>query len=138
MQLPPRDDELLARLLAAAIEASDATETRDALMRVARAEGERAAQSFDARNHDALMAVLRDAQPTFQIHVFGKGGWAGTVVDDAESNPLYVGQMREFVEMVKTRTSPRPLEEIAATLAVLYASRDALTRGERVPIESLL
>jgi predicted dehydrogenase len=86
----------------------------------------------------ALMAVLRDAKPTFQITVFGKGGWAGTVVDDAEANPLYIGQMREFVQMVRTRQSPRPLEEVAETLAVLYACRDALVSGTRVQIESLL
>lgn len=86
----------------------------------------------------ALMAVLRDAQPTFQITVFGAGGWAGTVVDDGEANPLYVGQMREFVEMVRTRRSPRPLAEVAETLAVLYACRDALTTGRRTAVAPLL
>jgi predicted ArsR family transcriptional regulator len=60
VQLPPRDDELLARLLAAAIESSDSPQTRDALLRVARAEGERTAGMFDARDRDALLAVLRD------------------------------------------------------------------------------
>lgn len=44
VQLPPRDDELIARLLAAAIEASDSAETRDALARVSRAEGARIAR----------------------------------------------------------------------------------------------
>lgn len=86
----------------------------------------------------ALMAVLRDAKPTFQITVFGKGGWAGTTVDDNETNPLYIGQMREFVQMVRSRRSPRPLEEIAETLAVLYACRDALIRGTRVAVEPLI
>ncbi len=41
VQLPPRDDTLLARLLAAAVEADDSGATRAALIRVARAEGER-------------------------------------------------------------------------------------------------
>lgn len=86
----------------------------------------------------ALLAVLRDAAPTFQVAVFGKGGFAGTVVDDHESNPLYIGQMREFVGMVRTRQSPRPLVEMAETMAVLLACREALTTGRRTAVEPLL
>jgi predicted ArsR family transcriptional regulator len=43
VQLPPRDDRLLARLLAAAVEADESGATRAALEREARAEGARAA-----------------------------------------------------------------------------------------------
>ncbi len=46
VQLPPRDDALLARLLAAAVESDDTGTTRAALVRVARVEGERAAAEF--------------------------------------------------------------------------------------------
>jgi predicted ArsR family transcriptional regulator len=58
VQLPPRDDELLARLLAAAIEASESGATRDALLRVARAEGERVSDAAHGGGEDGLLDVL--------------------------------------------------------------------------------
>jgi len=58
VQLPPRDDELLARLLAAAIEASDSSETRDALARVSRAEGMRVADRLAVRDQRTLLREL--------------------------------------------------------------------------------
>src|SRR5262249_48320439 len=56
VQLPPRDDALLARLLAAAVEADESGATRAALEREARAEGARAAEHRDER--DPLTDVL--------------------------------------------------------------------------------
>jgi predicted ArsR family transcriptional regulator len=70
VQLPPRDDELLARLLAAAIEASDSADTRDALARVSRAEGARVAQRTAARGEAALLGEL------------DRRGYAPVAVDD--------------------------------------------------------
>jgi predicted ArsR family transcriptional regulator len=58
VQLPPRDDELLARLLAAAIEASDSPDTRDALFRVSRAEGTRIAELTRGSGTRALLREL--------------------------------------------------------------------------------
>src|SRR5262249_4182503 len=58
VQLPPRDDELLARLLAAAIESSDSPATRDALLRVSRAEGARVAEQLAADDDGALVREL--------------------------------------------------------------------------------
>ncbi len=56
VQVPARDDALLARLLAAAIEAADSDATRNALLSVARREGERVAES--AGGEDALLDEL--------------------------------------------------------------------------------
>jgi predicted ArsR family transcriptional regulator len=56
VQVPARDDALLARLLAAAVEASDSDSTRAALLTAARAEGRRVAES--ATNEDALLDAL--------------------------------------------------------------------------------
>jgi predicted ArsR family transcriptional regulator len=50
VQLPPRDDTLLARLLAAAVEADESGATRAALEREARAEGARAATEHRDRD----------------------------------------------------------------------------------------
>jgi predicted ArsR family transcriptional regulator len=66
VQLPPRDDTLLARLLAVAVEADDSGATRAALFDGARAEGERAAADYrrteapgtDAPGTEAAMAAL--------------------------------------------------------------------------------
>ena len=58
VQLPPRDDELLARLLAAAIEASDSAETRSRCYTLRGIEGERVSETVDADDDDALLAVL--------------------------------------------------------------------------------
>jgi predicted ArsR family transcriptional regulator len=58
VQLPPRDDTLLARLLAAAIEADESGTTHDALMRVARTEGERAAPELGRGDRKAVMSTL--------------------------------------------------------------------------------
>jgi predicted dehydrogenase len=97
--------------------------------------GERDTFHFQHRSGaSALVAVLRDAAPTFQLSLYGKGGWGSTVIDDDESNPLYVGQLREFLTMVVARESPRPLDEIGETLAILYAARESLATGARVPI----
>jgi predicted ArsR family transcriptional regulator len=57
VHLPPRDDTLLARLLAAAVEADDSGTTRDALLDGARAEGRRAAEEYRDTD-DALRALL--------------------------------------------------------------------------------
>jgi predicted ArsR family transcriptional regulator len=59
VQLPPRDDTLLARLLAGAVEADDSGTTRAALMAGARAEGKRAAAEHDG-SRDALVTLLAD------------------------------------------------------------------------------
>ncbi len=48
MQLPPRDDTLLARLFAGAVEADASGTTRAALLEGARAEGRRAAIEYNA------------------------------------------------------------------------------------------
>jgi predicted ArsR family transcriptional regulator len=56
VQIPARDDALLARLLAAAIEAAGSPEARDALIAVARTEGERLAET--ATDESALLNVL--------------------------------------------------------------------------------
>lgn len=58
VQLPPRDDELLARLLAAAIESTDSPDTRDALVHVSRAEGARVAELLDEHDDRALFREL--------------------------------------------------------------------------------
>jgi len=58
VQLPPRDDELLARLLAAAIESSDSPEIRDALVRVSRAEGTRVAERLGEPDDRVLVREL--------------------------------------------------------------------------------
>lgn len=58
VQVPPRDDELLARLLAAAIEAADSDATRDALMHVARDEGARLSDELGAGDADHLVRAL--------------------------------------------------------------------------------
>jgi predicted ArsR family transcriptional regulator len=58
LQLPPRDDRLLAQLLAAAIEASDSAETREALLETARAEGERAARELSSGDRKRVLALL--------------------------------------------------------------------------------
>jgi predicted ArsR family transcriptional regulator len=70
VQLRPRDVELLARLLAAAIEASDSAETREALARVSRAEGTRVAERLAGLDERALLREL-DGR-----------GYAPVVVDD--------------------------------------------------------
>jgi predicted ArsR family transcriptional regulator len=57
VQLPPRDDTLLARLLAAAVDADPSGAARDALLDIARAEGERAAAEYRASD-DALSTML--------------------------------------------------------------------------------
>jgi predicted ArsR family transcriptional regulator len=57
VHLPPRDDTLLARLLAAAVEADNSGATRAALLDGARAEGRRAAEDHRGTN-DALSALL--------------------------------------------------------------------------------
>ena len=57
VQLPPRDDTLLARLLAAAVEADDSGATRAVLEREARVEGARAAAER-GDEHEPLTDVL--------------------------------------------------------------------------------
>jgi predicted ArsR family transcriptional regulator len=56
VQLPPRDDALLARLFAAAVEADESGATRAAVEREARAEGARAAER--RRRRDPLIDLL--------------------------------------------------------------------------------
>lgn len=58
LQLPPRDDRLLAQLLAAAIEASDSAEAREALMEAARAEGGRAARELTGGEREGVLSLL--------------------------------------------------------------------------------
>jgi len=58
VQLPARDDALLAGLLAAAIEAAGSDAAREALFSVARAEGDRAAGELDPGDERALLRVL--------------------------------------------------------------------------------
>ncbi len=58
VQLPPRDDALLARLLAAAIEADESRRTIAALARVARAEGERAGRALASNDAHAVADML--------------------------------------------------------------------------------
>jgi predicted ArsR family transcriptional regulator len=69
VQLPPRDDELLARLLAAAVVADETGASRAALEREARAEGARAAAE---QRHDS--ARLTD--------VLARRGYAPCVAGD--------------------------------------------------------
>jgi predicted ArsR family transcriptional regulator len=57
VQLPPRDDTLLARLLAAAVESDESGATRAALEREARAEGARAATEH-RESDDPLIDLL--------------------------------------------------------------------------------
>ena len=73
MQLPPRDDALLARLLAAAVESDDTGTTRAALVRVARVEGERAAAEFRTAGDD-------DGDPLTTL--LARRGYAPTGTDD--------------------------------------------------------
>jgi|SRR6516165_9763550 predicted ArsR family transcriptional regulator len=56
VQIPARDDALLARLLAAAVEAADSPEVRDALLGAARAVGQQLAET--ATEEGALLDVL--------------------------------------------------------------------------------
>jgi predicted ArsR family transcriptional regulator len=58
VQLPARDDALLARLLAAAIEADESRRTVAALARVAREEGERAGRAVEAPDERAISEML--------------------------------------------------------------------------------
>jgi predicted ArsR family transcriptional regulator len=60
VQLPPRDDALLARLLAAAVEADDSGATRSALVRVARAEGEQVGAEHRRAATVPIGALLAD------------------------------------------------------------------------------
>jgi predicted ArsR family transcriptional regulator len=60
VQLPPRDDTLLARLLAGAVEADESGTTRAALMREARAEGQRAAAARHDESTEALTTLLEE------------------------------------------------------------------------------
>jgi len=65
VQLPPRDDVLLARLLAAAVESDDSGRTGAALVRVARAEGEIAGAAHRDRADDiASLLTERGYAPT--------------------------------------------------------------------------
>jgi predicted ArsR family transcriptional regulator len=92
VQLPPRDDELLARLLAAAIEATDSTATRDALVRVSRAEGAQVAQVAQ-HTGTSQRALLRELD---------RRGYAPVVGDDEirlRNCPFHhlVGEHRDLV-----------------------------------------
>jgi predicted ArsR family transcriptional regulator len=59
VQFPPRDDALLARLLAAAVEADASGSTRAVLAREARAEGERAAANHRSES-EPLTGLLAE------------------------------------------------------------------------------
>jgi predicted ArsR family transcriptional regulator len=60
VQLPARDDTLLAGLLAAALEAAKSDVARDALLSGARAEGARASDELAGGGEQALLRVLAE------------------------------------------------------------------------------
>jgi len=111
VQLPPRDDELLARLLAAAIEASDSTATREALARVSRAEGAQVAQRTGKSEH----ALLRELD---------RRGYAPVVGDDEirlRNCPFHhlVGEHRDLVCRLNLELLDAATERDASLRAVL-------------------
>jgi predicted ArsR family transcriptional regulator len=117
VQLPPRDDELVARLLAAAIEASDSDDTRDALLRVSRAEGARIAQRVGSSGARSLLREL------------DRRGYAPLVVDDEirlRNCPFHhlVGEHRDLVCRLNLELLDAAIESDDALRAVLDPRAD--------------
>lgn len=83
----------------------------------------------------AVVETLRDAGYLFHCSVFGEKGHTSFDVNDAIG--FYSNEMREFVKMVKTGTSPLTREQTLDVLAILHTGNRSAETGQRVLISEI-
>lgn len=83
----------------------------------------------------AVVETLRDAGYLFHCSVFGESGHTSFDVNDAMG--FYTSEMREFVQMVETGTSPLTREQTLDVMAILHAGNRSAETGQRVMISDI-
>lgn len=82
-----------------------------------------------------VVMTLRDAQYIFEISVYGENGAYSFRVDDGMG--FYTNEMRAFVEMIETRTSPITSDQTLTVLSILHAGNLSAAEGRTVQISEV-
>ena len=83
----------------------------------------------------AVVETLRDAGYLFHCSIFGENDHTSFDVEDAMG--FYTNEMREFVQMVQTGTSPLIREQTLDVMAILHAGNRSAETGQRVLISDI-
>lgn len=82
-----------------------------------------------------VVMTLRDAQYIFEVTVYGEHGAYSSRIDDGMG--FYTNQMKEFVEMIETRTPPVTRAETLNVLSILHAGNRSAGEGRAVNISEI-